>query len=412
MGLTALQLVQSAAYETNTPAPSALVGATDSYTLQQLNLFYATGRELRQARCWPQLKRQHMVFLTPGRERYPLPRDFYAALPATHWDQGNKWQMQGPLSDGNWNYRLYGYVTIENRKAFRVFGPDINPNDGQGQLQINPVPGDAQFGVPLTFEYLSKSWLLPPSWSSGGSVSASAYVNSCGNIYSHSVGTTCGTVPPNAANGVGRDGAVFWLYVLPPAWVTATGYNAGDYVTNGGNTYRATTAGVSTGTGPSGTSDEITDGTVVWEYITITTWAPYTEYGVGDHVTLSGNLYRCVTVNVQGNNTAKSGATGPTWGTNVVTDGLLNWTYVSTAYESILSDSDLCLFDDELMICGLKWRFLRARGLQYEDQLNEYDTMKRSAVSRWNAGMRLSMGGGGLFPGGLAPSIAEGNWSF
>ena len=50
------------------------------------------------------------------------------------------------------------------------------------------------------------------------------------------------------------------------AWVTATAYAVGDYVSNNNKVYICTTAGTSGAPGPSGTGSAITDGTVVWAY--------------------------------------------------------------------------------------------------------------------------------------------------
>lgn len=52
------------------------------------------------------------------------------------------------------------------------------------------------------------------------------------------------------------------------AWAGSTAYALGDRMSNGGNVYRATTAGTSASSGgPSGTGAGITDGTVVWAYV-------------------------------------------------------------------------------------------------------------------------------------------------
>ncbi|KKL99425.1 hypothetical protein LCGC14_1814560 [marine sediment metagenome] len=52
------------------------------------------------------------------------------------------------------------------------------------------------------------------------------------------------------------------------AWGSTTAYSVDDVVTNGGDVYRCKTAGTSAGSGgPSGTDLDITDNTVVWEYV-------------------------------------------------------------------------------------------------------------------------------------------------
>ncbi|WP_029313212.1 hypothetical protein [Acidiphilium angustum] len=57
------------------------------------------------------------------------------------------------------------------------------------------------------------------------------------------------------------------LYVTNGAWTASTAYTVGETVTNGGNSYRVTTAGTSAASGgPTGTTTSITDGTVTWTY--------------------------------------------------------------------------------------------------------------------------------------------------
>lgn len=55
-----------------------------------------------------------------------------------------------------------------------------------------------------------------------------------------------------------------------PTWAGSTAYSLGDFVTNGANQYKCTTAGTSAASGgPTGTGSGITDGTVVWEYCSV-----------------------------------------------------------------------------------------------------------------------------------------------
>lgn len=390
MGSTVLALVQAACYESNIPAPSALTSATDTGTLQLIHLFYATGRELRAARCWAQLKKKYTVYLTTHRSYYTLPQDFYAALPLTHWDDANTWEMRGPLTDGEWAFRRYGYVTTENRKAYRVFGPDINSSSGRGQFEVDPTPEDGDQDTRINFEYISKSWLIPPLWTaSEAGVAQNTYRFSAGNIYKKTdAGAEAGgTIAPTMAFGVGQDGSVMWKFVSASAWGATTLYAAGTYVTNdGGKLYYCTGSGTSAGAGgPTGSgSADITDGTVTWLYKAAPARTGQTSYTDGDHITVSSVLYRCVQTGV-------SGANAPDWTATTVPDNAITYTFQEPAYETIVTDSDLCLFDDELMIAGLKWRFLRARGLKYEDLLFEYQVLKNKAAMRWNIGHKISL---------------------
>ena len=411
MAKTVLQLIQRACYEAHlTNVPSALSSATDSDALQLLHLFYAVGRELRSCRIWPQLKRWHFVQLEPGRTQYPLPEDYYSALPGTHWDMTNSWTLDGPLSDVEWQAQSLGYVSLETRKGFRVFGPDINTADSRGQLLITPVGGDSASGQFIYFEYVSKSWIIPPLWAASASIAQDAYRFCSGNIYKKTdVGTESGsTIPPNMAYGIGQDGGVWWIYFSASAWQSSTNYAAGTYVTNGGNLYQCTTAGTSAGSGgPTGTSEsEVTDNTAGWTYRASSTWAAYTEYQEGDHVLKGSNRYRCIRGPFTGNS-QKSGANGPDWTATTVPDGSITWTHQTGAYEEIVTDSDLCLFDDELMIEGLKFRFREARGMDYAASERKFELMKGRAVSRYNPGKILSLVGRSPR---RTPNIPEGGW--
>lgn len=390
MGKTALQLITRACYIAKLPPPSALVSATDSSTLQLTELFYDTGRELLESRWWPQLKKRHTIRLETGRGEYPLPLDFYAAIPDTQYELNNNWQLNGGMSDGEWNMRKFGYVTVENRKAFRVFGPDINSNSGGGQFSIDPVPGDGDQGVVLSFEYLSKSWLTPPVWVPSASVTSGNYRSCYGNNYTAGSTTTTGTVPPNLKNKVGRDGGVEWL-ALPTisAWAGTTVYPAGQYVTKGGQLYLCTVGGTSGATGPVGTTANASeaDGTVTWQNKAFdSSWTGQTAYAENDHLFVTPRYYKCVTA-------GKTGGVTPTWTETTVSDGGVTWTEVTAAYEDLITDNDLCLFDDDLMISGLVWRFLRAQGTGYQDLLGEYNRKRQSAVARYMPGMRFNWAG-------------------
>lgn len=55
--------------------------------------------------------------------------------------------------------------------------------------------------------------------------------------------------------------------LAPSAWVTATSYAVNNRVSSNGNIYKATQAGLSGATGPSGTRSDVVDGTVKWAYV-------------------------------------------------------------------------------------------------------------------------------------------------
>lgn len=187
-------------------------------------------------------------------------------------------------------------------------------------------------------------------------------------------------------------GDVIWAFVqsqlpLPEPWYASTSYGAEVQVTNGGNLYICLTAGISAGSGgPTGTGSTITDGTVVWSYVSAgapaatgllppylqlvvggqvkftgildpsrivrhlasdqhriefgaqdwsvqlantylgapsaNPWLPNYPYSLGMEVILNGIVWKCTTA-------GKSGTTGPILGTIMTaTDGTVVWTYV------------------------------------------------------------------------------------
>tara|TARA_R110000744_G_scaffold310228_1_gene417945 strand:- start:222 stop:3023 length:2802 start_codon:yes stop_codon:yes gene_type:complete len=59
------------------------------------------------------------------------------------------------------------------------------------------------------------------------------------------------------------------IYIVSPAWTGGTAFGLNQRVINGGSGYQCITAGTSAASGgPTGTGSEITDGTVVWKYVT------------------------------------------------------------------------------------------------------------------------------------------------
>ena len=406
---TVLELVKAACYETGiTSVPSTLVNVTTATDLRLLHSFYATGRDLRQANCWPQLKRQHTIILQAGRNQYPLPNDFFAGVPDTSRDRQDGNPLYGPLSDNSFVYRQNGYGAGANNRAFRVFGPDFadSGNYGSGgQVMIDPVPGATSAGRLITFEYISRSWLAPPAWTPlTAYTSGTSYVRSNGRNYVSGTTASSDSYPPKVGfNGIAQDGGVYWMALYAPSWVNTTLYAPGDYVINTASNYLyvCTTGGTSAGAGgPSTTSDSpITDGTVTWSYCATSSWTGETAFAAGSFIKISAAYYKAVSLNnsldstqitgkVQPNHAIASATTIPRW---TQSDGSVTWTYHNAPYEAVVSNSDICLFDDDLMILGIGYRFHRSTGAQYEALKDEYDRKKLKAVSRWNVGQTIDL---------------------
>jgi len=104
---------------------------------------------------------------------------------------------------------------------------------------------------------------LPSDWMAGASAGAKS---------------KSGTWQDTSADGNGyaghyriyaADGATcHYQGLVSQAWQASVAYALGQQVNNGGNVYKATTAGTSASSGgPSGTGTGISDGTVVWAYV-------------------------------------------------------------------------------------------------------------------------------------------------
>lgn len=77
--------------------------------------------------------------------------------------------------------------------------------------------------------------------------------------------------------------------LLSQTWQASTAYLLNQQVNNGGNVYKATTAGTSAGSGgPTGTGSGITDGSAVWTYLgTVDMILDNTNFAVGQQFTVT-----------------------------------------------------------------------------------------------------------------------------
>lgn len=405
MARTVLELVKSALYRSNANTiPTALVASSNSADLQLLHLLYAVAEELRALMCWPQLKRTFKVRLVPGQDSYDLPADFYSFLPFTSYDRTSSIPVAGPMTDVTWNLIRYGMGATDVTKSFRLFGY------GGRQFKVDPTPGNADAGTAISLDYMSRSVFQPPAWTaSEANVAQNAYRQANGLIYKKSdSGTdTAGTTRPTMEFGEGQDGSLRILAVTTRSFVDATLYAAGEYILESGRLYLVTDGGTSANPAPSSTTEDtdITNGTLTLRYFPAPTRAGQTDYEAGDYFTNgSSQIFR---VEIGG----KSGTDVPQWNATTFTDNTISWVYQDMAYETALSDSDLCVFDDELVIECLRAKLFQARGLGAEDLVYNSERLKRVAKGRWNAGKVLDLAAG--FGDSSEPVInyTGGNWT-
>lgn len=105
--------------------------------------------------------------------------------------------------------------------------------------------------------------------------------------------------------------------------------------------------------------------TMAFEYISRSlfrprTWATGTVFAASSYCSYNGNIYSTTAGGT-------TGATPPTHTTGSASDGGVTWVYFSTAYESIVSDTDESILDPNMLVDGTVWRFKMERGLEYQE---------------------------------------------
>lgn len=135
-------------------------------------------------------------------------------------------------------------------------------------------------------------------------------------------------------------------------------------------------------------TDELFLGYLSCNWIWPRDWVAKTSYSLGDIRAGNGNVYRVTTAGT-------SGTTRPSVTTGPETDGTVTWTvyrepYAVDSSNTNLNDSDLCLFDDDMMIEGMRWAYYRAKGQDYQQERSDWEQQVRSAFSRFNGPTRIS----------------------
>ncbi len=75
-------------------------------------------------------------------------------------------------------------------------------------------------------------------------------------------------------------------------------------------------------------------------------------------------------------------------------------------------DTDVPILDDALLTMGLKWRFLRAKGLSYDQEYRTYEDAVERSLARAGMGRDLPMGRGGPVIHLIDyTNVPDGNWN-
>jgi hypothetical protein len=136
-------------------------------------------------------------------------------------------------------------------------------------------------------------------------------------------------------------------------------------------------------------TDELFLGYLSCNWIQPRNWVSGQLYSAGDIRSGVGYVYRTAAG-------GSAGATRPTWSTGTQSDGTVSWTVYNEAYpisttNTNLNDLDLCLFDDDLMIEGLRWAYMRAKKQDYQQERADWEQMVKSAYARFSGPCRISM---------------------
>lgn len=136
-------------------------------------------------------------------------------------------------------------------------------------------------------------------------------------------------------------------------------------------------------------TDELFLGYLSCNWIWPRDWEATTAYNQGDIRSGEGYVYICTTAGT-------SGSTRPSVSTGTETDGTVVWTvytepYLCTETNMALSDDDICLFDEDLMIEGMRWAYYRAKKQDYQQERADWEEQVKSSFARFNGPVRINV---------------------
>lgn len=184
----------------------SVVNSTDDLTRTLLALANDEGKELATDWEWTVLEGEYTFTLTSGQANYALPGDFDRHIPNTQWDRNSHWELIGPITPQEWQFRKSGIIASAPRRRFRIKTRVAN------QFYIDPTPGSTDTGATMVLEYYSASWIAPKAWAASTVFAAGTYCSYNGNYYKTTLGGTTGSTAPTHTSGSASDGGVTWTY--------------------------------------------------------------------------------------------------------------------------------------------------------------------------------------------------------
>lgn len=138
-------------------------------------------------------------------------------------------------------------------------------------------------------------------------------------------------------------------------------------------------------------TDQLFMGYISCNWIWPRDWVTATPYVTGDIRSGNGYVYIAAT-------DGTSGSVRPNWSSGTQDDGTPNvsWTTYTEPYlcnpgNAALNDDDICLFDEDLMLEGMRWAWLRAKQLDYQQERADWEMAVRGAASRFNGPQRINV---------------------
>ena len=113
-----------------------------------------------------------------------------------------------------------------------------------------------------------------------------------------------------------------------------------------------------------------------------TEWAASTLYAANAYCFNDGNVYQTTAGGT-------SGSTAPTHTAGSASDGGVTWTFAS--YERVAADSDVLVLPWQTLKAGVKWRWKRENGLEYQTYQDEAINSARRALQSGRSAREVSL---------------------
>lgn len=219
---TALSIVQDVAYRLNRfSAPTALAAATAPGDLQLLHTLYDVCEELRREGPFRQQIMSYEFDTAATVATYPLPGDFYEAVPYTYYNQDNNWKLIGPLTDAEFQDYKEGEAATPSEYVWRIIGFDENSASTVGrQIELYPTPAATEN---LSLMYVTGHLFIPQKWTAAAAYTANtSYVNVNGRVYKCASSITAAdTAPSGTGTAIADDDGTWNYYSAPVESLTA-----------------------------------------------------------------------------------------------------------------------------------------------------------------------------------------------